>query len=172
MLFFGIFGLAKSSWAACAGSSPNLTAADASYAEVNACVTASTYGDTITIPAGSKDWGSNTLTITKGVWLKGAGIGQTVINWSGTGIHAAISFVPNATSRTDNTIAFKVTGLEIHGPGYVDSSNSAIWPSDYNTDAFERVIIGNNKFVNFVNGVYIAGREKLDSGISDKAALN
>lgn len=48
--------LASNVWAACSGSSPTRTAADASQTEVAACVTAASDGDTILIPNGSSTW--------------------------------------------------------------------------------------------------------------------
>lgn len=138
-------------WATCQGTSPNLEAVNASYDEVNDCVTASTYGDTITIPIGSSNWGTNTLGITKGVWLKGAGVGSTVITHSGD--ENIITFSPDATSRSNNTV-FKVTGLELNGSAGVCS---AIYISNDNTTAVSNIMIGDNKFVNIRNSVYLNG---------------
>ena len=65
-------------WAACSGSSPTWTAANASYTEVKACYDAASAGDTINVPVGSATWNTE-LRITKGVNLIGAGVGQTTI---------------------------------------------------------------------------------------------
>jgi hypothetical protein len=47
-------------WAACGGSSPNLTTADASIAEINLCMTAAVAGDTITVSDSSETWTGST----------------------------------------------------------------------------------------------------------------
>jgi hypothetical protein len=49
-----------------------------SLADVGAAVALAADGDTVTVPAGTSTWAS-TLTITKGITLQGAGIGQTII---------------------------------------------------------------------------------------------
>ena len=54
------------------------TAAGCSYNDVNAAVTAASSGDTVVVPTGIATWSSE-LMITKGIILKGAGIGNTVI---------------------------------------------------------------------------------------------
>jgi len=55
-----------------------ITAASPSYADVSAAVSAAISGDTVIVPAGSATWNNN-LVIKKGIFLIGAGIGQTVI---------------------------------------------------------------------------------------------
>lgn len=93
----------------CTGSSPSLTATSPSYADVKACYDEATYGDTINIPAGTANWGDNSLTVTKAVWLKGAGAGSTVITCALYGLN----FYPDSTSRTSDTMKFRVSGLEL-----------------------------------------------------------
>lgn len=63
--------VAAPAYAACSGSSPSLTAASASEADVSACVSIAVDGDTINIPAGSATWTSN-LSISAAITLKGA----------------------------------------------------------------------------------------------------
>jgi PKD repeat protein len=53
-------------------------AASPSFADVSAAVSAAISGDTVIVPAGSGTWSSQ-LVITKGIYLIGAGIGNTVI---------------------------------------------------------------------------------------------
>jgi hypothetical protein len=52
--------------------------ADASFPAVQTAVNSALDGDTVVIPAGTATW-SSTLTVTKGITLQGAGIGQTII---------------------------------------------------------------------------------------------
>lgn len=103
--------------AACSGSSPNLTAANTTQTEVTACITASIDGDTINIPAGSSTWNARvTIPNTKGVVLKGAGVGSTNITFgtctAGALGHMEIYIAPgNALTRiTDLTFTASNTG--------------------------------------------------------------
>ena len=50
ILFLGIFGLAKNSWAA------TINAASCSYADVSAAVSAASPGDTVSVPSGTCTW--------------------------------------------------------------------------------------------------------------------
>lgn len=98
--------LAQHAFAACSGASPTWTAANTSFTEVSACVTAASTGDTINIPAGSSTWTSK-ITLTKSVNLIGAGPDSTIItdNVSGGGILHLQS--ATGTVRISN---FQVTG--------------------------------------------------------------
>jgi hypothetical protein len=49
------------------------TAASPSFADVSAAVSAAQSGDIVVVPAGTATWGYQLL-ITKGIYLKGAGI--------------------------------------------------------------------------------------------------
>lgn len=70
-------------WAACSGSSPNLTAASASLTDVAACVTAAaSSGDTITVPAGSATW-TSALTVTKHIVFTASGTVTLTSNFPG-----------------------------------------------------------------------------------------
>ena len=62
-----------------------INVASAFYSDVNSAVSSASYGDTVVVPAGSATW-SNTLVITKGINLIGAGIGNTVITRGATPI--------------------------------------------------------------------------------------
>ena len=108
------------SFAVCGGSSPNLVAADATQAEVQLCVAASAYGDTITIPAGTETWTSGIL-ITKNIKIVGNGVGSTVITnglTNNSADEAFFKFVPDWTSRNnldslaDDTDVFDISNIE------------------------------------------------------------
>jgi hypothetical protein len=85
-------GIAPAAWAACSGSSPNLTAP--TWADVSACYQIANNGDTITVSAGTFTATSGTsLASGKAVTLQGSGVvpqqgaatsGGTVINVSTT----------------------------------------------------------------------------------------
>ncbi len=74
--------------AACTGSSPTRTAATASRAEVDACLTAAVDGDTILVPAGTQTWSSPLpLPATKDVSV----IGATTVSCTGTPVTCSAS---------------------------------------------------------------------------------
>ena len=81
--------------AACSGSSPVWTAANCSNAEVTACISAASSGDTIHVPAGTCTWNSTvTIPENKTIHLKDSGRTTTIINRSG---QAVLSSSPNTT---------------------------------------------------------------------------
>jgi len=91
-----LFLLCGPVWAACSGSSPTWTAANATRAEVAACVTAASSGDTINVPSGTSTWASDIeLPNNKDLAI----IGATSVSCTGT---------PGTTgyscSATDNTV--------------------------------------------------------------------
>ncbi|HLZ16357.1 MAG TPA: hypothetical protein VKQ08_04930, partial [Cyclobacteriaceae bacterium] len=63
------------------------TSPTAAYSDVAATITAASAGDTVLIPAGSATW-SSTLTISKSIYLIGAGT-----NASGTHISGSVNFI-------------------------------------------------------------------------------
>ena len=127
------------SWlhAICGGSSPNLTAADPTYAEVAACVAASTYGDTITVPAGdgTETWATQ-LAIVKGVNLIGPGAGNLTITNSQAGY--VIKYTPDAESLTNNQ-AFGVSGFTFSTP-------KGVWLYSRSTTVSSKIRIYDNVF--------------------------
>lgn len=95
---------ADTNWSSC-------TAADAEYETISTCVTNAARNATITIPEDSANWNDTTMTITKGIWLKGAGVGKTVI----TNARGMLIFNADETSVNDDSTVFKVTGIEFIG---------------------------------------------------------
>ena len=85
-----LFGCGDKLHAACSGSHPNLTAASCNSIDVSACVTASSDGDTITIPPGSCTWSSQVAVdaSAKELHLVGSGESSTIITPS---VDAALS---------------------------------------------------------------------------------
>lgn len=68
----------------CTGSSPNLTAASASAADITACITAAVTGDTINVPQETVVWsGGISIPSAKKLTLQGAGKTLTLISGSG-----------------------------------------------------------------------------------------
>lgn len=66
-----------------------ITASGVSVGAVQAAVNAASVGDTVVVPAGSASW-TSPLSITKGIELKGAGIGSTIITNPSTGWQVGI----------------------------------------------------------------------------------
>jgi len=83
-------------------------AASCSYADVSAAYTASVAGDTVTVPAGTCNWGTSTLTVSKAITLMGAGKTLTIL----TGAHS--SSVPFITLSTGSNAQFaaRITGFK------------------------------------------------------------
>lgn len=91
-------------------SAATITASSPSFAHVSAAVSSAVAGDTVVVPMGTATW-SSTLSISKGITLKGAGIDKTVIT-SGIGdkFTAMLYFNPaNSSSR------FRLTGFTFNG---------------------------------------------------------
>lgn len=115
--------LSVGAFAACSGSSPNWTAASASQADVQACITAASNGDTIHVPAGTPAAYSG-ITVSKDLSIIGAGAGVT--NLSGSGACFNLDY-----SHTTRISGFKFTNCTVGG-----SSNAAAGKSfriDHNT---------------------------------------
>ena len=117
--------------------------------------------DTVVIPNGSANWGTNTLTITKGLTLKTAnGRDSTIITTNATTVsNPVIDIVPDATARANNEI--------IRVEGFTFDGNNATNPNGTNIiihgDAvyLRHLAIGNCKFRNMPQGstaIYLRGQ--------------
>jgi hypothetical protein len=109
-----------------------------SYSEVSSKVSSASWGDTVMVPAGTCTWGS-TLTLTKGISLIGAGVGNTVITASSGSL---ISYTPDSTTRSGDYLfefrGFTVDGNEASGQLLDFNKHSATTPA--------RIKIGDNRF--------------------------
>lgn len=86
------------------------TAASCSLADVVAAINAASAEDTVLVPAGSCTWSSQ-LSITKGIQLIGAGIGNTVITGNYTsGNQPLISYSPTSGNYQYN-YRFRISGF-------------------------------------------------------------
>ena len=155
------FFLNASAYAACSGSSPNLTAASANRSDVADCVAASTYGDTIVIPAcaaGNCVWTSG-IDITKDIKIVGAGIDTTILTLGfadNSTKEAFLKFTPDATSRNNlqslsGTHIFEVSGITFAGNNRM-AYKYGMWIYNSFTPVIKRVNIHHNKF----NGIHRA----------------
>ncbi|RPJ57218.1 MAG: hypothetical protein EHM12_09415, partial [Dehalococcoidia bacterium] len=95
------------------------TAETPSYADVSKAVAAADAGDTVLVPPGSATW-DKPLVIEKGLILKGAGMGKTIIKSNFTdGFAGIIKYKPDF----DNNALFRVTGFTLDG----NNMSHAIW---------------------------------------------
>src|SRR4030042_2826555 len=156
-VFFGVLGLAKSSSAA------TINAASASYADVSAAVAAADYNDTVRVPAGEENWGNNTLTITKGIKLLGAGKTQTIINSAPT-TYSYDKFLIyfNADSTTAaNDYQFKLDGFYLKANGTEPPHALLYLNNSHLGDHLTKVIISNNKFKQIAGTLPYSGRTRM-----------
>jgi len=110
VIFLSGFLMRGNAQAACTGESPTWTcSADSTSAEINACITSATSGDTINIGAGTGTWTTGiTLSASKLLTIQGAGYSDTAITVSSGG-------------GITMTGAHRITGI-----GFVASGNSII----------------------------------------------
>lgn len=73
IVFFGIFGVAESSWAA------TINAVSCAQSDVQTAINAASSGDTVQVPAGSCIWSSQVSITNKNIIIQGAGIDTTII---------------------------------------------------------------------------------------------
>jgi hypothetical protein len=149
-----------SAYAACIGSSPNLTAASPARADVADCVMKATEGDTISIPAGSATWTSG-LAMSKFIRLVGAGAGKTVLtsNWTpGEKITDAAYIISWNPSNPSLNLPFGVSGITFDladktcGFKVTNSSSSPITKLRVNNNVFRNTLNSNGQRTFFIDG--------------------
>jgi len=128
------------------------SATTASFADVSSAYTAASRGDTVLIPAGAADWAGNTLTVSKGVALVGAGRTSTLIKSTA----AAIAIAPDATALASGE-AFRVFALSINGSGTAVNCITVAGAGYSDTKALTNFAIGNCMFTNLANTTSGAG---------------
>jgi hypothetical protein len=118
---FILFAIITNVHAGYSGSSPTWTTTP-DYASVNGCINAASAGDTINVLEGTATW-NNTLTITKGIKLIGAGVGKTIIKNAtsgGLGYAGKHCWKYEPANYNLNT-SFRISGFTI------DLDNKAGW---------------------------------------------
>lgn len=106
-------GLSIILWASMTGAyAASITASSCSQTAVSAAVTAAAVGDTVVVPAGTCTW-TTKLTITKGLTLKGAGVGSTTITAS-NGSDFILEYAPSAPQ---NDVLFRITEFTFNQNG-------------------------------------------------------
>lgn len=130
---------------ATSGRAGTVTANSCSKTDVQNAISSAGRNGTVTVPRGSCTW-NNTLTLTSGITLTGAGAGTTNITSSGGVILVSVS--PDATA-IGNSENIKITGFTFDG---ANSSGTLInlqgANGDSGTKPYRYVIIGDNRFQN------------------------
>lgn len=151
--FFGIFGMAKSSLAACEGASPTWTTTP-DYESVAACIANATRGDTISVAAGdgAETWNQQ-LVINKGINLIGPGRDNLTITMGfnatdntnckfGMGyINTLIVYKPTTPSLVES---IKIAGFTFDA----DFRGGALEYYNGDIGKIDTLILANNRFKN------------------------
>lgn len=119
-------------------------AASASYSDVASAVSTAQSGDTVVVPSGSATWAS-TLVVTKGIVLKGAGIGNTVVTAGGSS--TIIKYQPENPSLNET---FRLTGFTLDGNLTAKTVLYVTNPS--HTSILTKILIDNNRIINSSTG--------------------
>ena len=131
------------------GDYDTIYATSASLADVEAAIALAESGDRVEVPAGSATW-DDQLVITKGIWLCGAGVGNTVItsNYDATN--------PSSILDTGNYFAFhNPLSPELNEPfrisGFTLDLNNKCWGiliSNPTITAINKIRIDHNRIEN------------------------
>ncbi len=118
-----------------------------SLADVRAAISNANPGDTVLVPAGSATWTSN-LVITKGIILKGAGQGQTIITSGYAGgtdymdtSYFLVSYVPLEPANNET---FRISGFTFD----FDNKCGGIFIQNTTRSVINRIRIDHNHFQN------------------------
>jgi hypothetical protein len=126
-----------------------------SQTDVQSAVNNASRGNIVVVPAGNCTW-TSTLTITKGITLRGAGISQTKI----TGQIILVTIFPDNPALSNHE-TFKVEGFTFNGNNSTSAQMSwqgLITVSGGTTTDYINLIIISNKLQNtFGTGVYLGG---------------
>lgn len=124
-----------------------INAASPSRADVNTAVTASSDGDTVTIPAGTATWTSG-ITLAKAITLQGAGVGQTIIR---DGI--ASDYIINCSLVANlNT---RITGIEFNDNGSGSPAGAPRFRMSGTSIDNRRLRVDNCKFDGLVGPAFV-----------------
>jgi len=132
-------------WLAMTANTHAVTANSCSTTDIQTAISNTGRGGTVTVPAGNCTWNS-TLSLTYGITLTGAGVGNTVITSSG-GV-TLISVVPDATAIA-NSENITITGFTFDGASSSQTLINIQGASGITgTKPYRYIIIGDNKFQN------------------------
>jgi hypothetical protein len=126
-----------------------VTAASPSYADVKAAVDSAVSGDTVKVPAGSATW-TDRLIITKGIYLFGAGIGNTNITSNYTSSNPLVSYEPATPALNE---PFRLSGfsfdfaLKCGGLRLLNQSITAINKIRIDHNSFSNAMYGSGGWI-------------------------
>lgn len=115
-----------------------ITAASASYSDVSAAISAASPGDTVICPPGAATWATQ-LVIRKGITLRGAGMGATVITSSLSGDYV-LWYNPDYNTKANGT-RFELSGFTFIGPYGIQ-----LYDTTYTTLPIRNTVIHDNRF--------------------------
>lgn len=113
------------------------------FPAVQSTVNGANRGDTVTVPSGSANWGTNTLTLSRGISLMGAGRDSTFI--TGTGTMIAIN--PDSTAIA-NEETIRVERFTFDGSDTAPNPVTSQGAGSNATKAFKNLAFGNNRIRN------------------------
>jgi len=128
-----------------------VTAASCSQADVGNAISTATYGDTVTVPAGTCTWTSS-LVMTKGITLTGAGSSETIIRSGPVGGYLMI-YTPDKTSVSTNA-RFEISGFTLD---MANTGDAGIWLNNTAGTPISQVLVHDNVLKNMN-----AGNKSLD----------
>ena len=160
-LFFGVFGFAKSSFAA------TINTASCSLTDINSAISNASTGDTVSVPTGSCAW-TGTLVFSKNIKLIGAGKSNTIITcrsdalcvWSESSNNVRISgFTFDSPASTGITIIEMDSGtgwrVDHNHLEMTAHQGIAVAVSGTSTGVFPYGLVDNNEIYNA--GVVVNG---------------
>jgi hypothetical protein len=154
-------------YAACTGSSPNWTCDtdNTTVAQIQSCINNASPEDTITFDAGSVTW-STGIKIDKGINLIGAGVGKTVITWTGSSSATMIDYEP-AQEYISANYNFRISGFD-----FIATNNGKfiMLPQGYSTPQ-TNIRIDNNEFNNSSTGGAVVWLS-MGGGVIDNNVIN
>jgi len=160
-IFFAVvflfFGITKTASASCIGASPTWTCT-LDYTSINNLINNNNpsglkAGDVVNVSAGNETW-TSVLVITKGIYLKGAGIDSTVI----TSVQAStIKYQPDATAIANNE-RFELSGFTLNANS-LGGEDGVVTINSSSSTAISKIVIHHNKFT-LVSGKNVNGRAR------------
>lgn len=127
-------------------------AATCAFVDVAAAVELAARNATVTIPAGSANWSSGVITLTKGIKLIGAGRDSTVITSTSSSFTTPIIYIqPDATAQSSGD-EFRIEGFTFDGSDVGGTSNAI---AGNFLSASINLVVGNNRFRNFGPGTSV-----------------
>jgi len=132
--------------------SDGINASSPSFEAVSSAVSAASSGDTVVIPAGSADWGTNYISTTKAISIVGAGMGLTKITASGP---CFFVFLPDSSAvAEDQTI--RVSDMTLSG-NYAGGYEGSISIDQRSSSIMHNIIIDHIKFHHVIDAIVLKG---------------